>query len=329
MSDLSNLVRAICKRGAAILATALVAPTLAASETVQIPGPEGPLEGEQIAVDGARSTVVIVPGSGPTDRNGNSNVSPLQSDTYKLLAEELAAAGIASIRIDKRGFFGSQGAIADPNDVTVSAYASDVLGWLDFAADQGAACTWIAGHSEGGLVALAAAQMDPDGLCGIVLLAAPGRPVGDLLLEQVRRNPANAPFMAEIESLVAQLSAGHTRDVAKISPELLPLFSEGPQRFMADLFSYDPAGLARDWAGPTLIVQGDADVQVAKRDADLLQSAFKRPQRLDLDGGTHMLKQDVPGQPFATYVQPELPLHPDLVEGIAAFISAKVPRDTP
>jgi predicted alpha/beta hydrolase len=98
-------------------------PALAVGKPVHIPGPEGPLEGEMIVVDGALHAVVIVPGSGPTDRDGNSSQG-LATNTYRLLAEGLAEAGISSVRIDKRGLYGSSMAIANPNNVTLSAYVS-------------------------------------------------------------------------------------------------------------------------------------------------------------------------------------------------------------
>ncbi|NKC27773.1 hypothetical protein HED52_03520 [Ochrobactrum ciceri] len=75
------------------------------SEPVQIDGPQGALVGELINVANADNIVVIIPGSGPTDRDGNSLQVGLQADTYKMLAEELEKVGISSIRIDKRGFY--------------------------------------------------------------------------------------------------------------------------------------------------------------------------------------------------------------------------------
>lgn len=145
-------------------------PSLALADTVQIPGPQGSLEAEMIAVEGAAHAVVIIPGSGPTDRDGNSAAMELASDTYKLLAEALAANGVASLRIDKRGMFGSVTAIPNPNAVTIADYADDARHWVEHASRL-APCIWIAGHSEGGLVALAAAQNAPKGLCGLILMA--------------------------------------------------------------------------------------------------------------------------------------------------------------
>ncbi|WP_190238128.1 hypothetical protein [Cereibacter johrii] len=69
-----------------------------------------------------------------------------------------------------------------------------------------------------------------------------------------------------------------------------------------------------------LIVQGDKDMQVRLLDADLLGDAMQQSERMNLAQRTHMLKADVAGNPFATYANPALPVHEDLVPGIAGFI---------
>ena len=296
--------------------------TAALAQPVSIDGPQGKLVGQLSAAVEARDIVVIVPGSGPTDRDGNSLQMGLRSDTYRLLADGLRAAGVSSIRVDKRGFYDSAAAISDPNDVTIAAYAQDVRQWVA-RASQEASCVWLAGHSEGGLVALAAAAQAPAGLCGVMLLAAPGRPVGRLMVEQFKGNPAAAPMMPELEALVGDLEQRRTRDPETISPMLRPLFSAGLQRYMTDLFSYDPAQVARRWRGPALIVQGEADVQVRPQDAALLAAAMPQASLVVVPGATHMLKADVPGQPFATYTDPKLPLHPAVVPAIVDSIRAR------
>lgn len=297
----------------------------AAAETVRIDGPQGPLAAELSAAKDARHIVVIVPGSGPIDRDGNSGGVGIRSDAYKLLAVALAKNGISSLRIDKRGLFGSATAISDPNDVTIAAYADDVRNWVRMASRH-ADCVWIAGHSEGGLVALVAAQKAPEALCGLVLLAAPGRPVGRLLIEQSWANPANGPLMPEIESIVADLEVGRTRNLAAISPVLRTLFSAGLQRYMTDLFAYDPVTIAGRWKGAALILQGDADIQVKLQDARLLAAAMPQARRVDLKGATHMLKDDTPGQPFRSYRDPGQPLHRDLVPAILDLLKNHPPR---
>ena len=140
----------------------------------------------------SRPLVLIIPGSGPTDQNGNNPLG-VKASTYRLIAEGLAAQGIASLRIDKRGMHASAAAAPDPNAVTIVDYASDVRTWVAEARKlTGSACVWLLGHSEGGLVALAAAQTEPN-ICGLLLVSVAGRPLGEVLRTQLRSNPANAP----------------------------------------------------------------------------------------------------------------------------------------
>ncbi|GAB5470215.1 MAG: alpha/beta fold hydrolase [Rhodospirillales bacterium] len=290
---------------------------------IEAPGPTGSLRGQLLTVaDKAAPLVLIVPGSGPTDRDGNNELG-LSTDTYRLLAEALQAAGIASLRIDKRGFYGSAAAVDDPEDVTLAAYAQDLRSWIAVAQRElGRDCLWLAGHSEGGLVALKTAQR-PEGICGLLLLAAPGRPVGTLLREQLAAYPANAPYLEQAFAAIDRLEAGETLPQGGLAAPLQALFRPGVQRFMIDLFSYDPAALARGYDGPALILQGGQDLQVKLADADLLAEALPQSRRVDLPGANHMLKAVPEGDlaaNLAAYGDPSHPLAPGVAESLAAFV---------
>ncbi|MCM3155823.1 lysophospholipase, partial [Priestia megaterium] len=149
-----------------------------------IPGPVGPLSGTLSSpAAGDAPVVLIVPGSGPTDRNGNGP-NGLQASTYRLLAEGLLGQGIASVRIDKRGMYGSAWAIAEADDVTIDDYAADVRAWVAaIRARTGARRVWVLGHSEGGWVALSAARQTAD-IHGLILVSTPGRPLAQVLTQQ-------------------------------------------------------------------------------------------------------------------------------------------------
>lgn len=208
------------------LALALLAavPAGTIETAIEAPGPAGALQGTMLAPGVAHSSVIlIIPGSGPTDRNGNSPLG-VGSSTYRLLAEGLVARGVTTVRIDKRGMFGSARAIPDPNAVTIPDYVADVRSWTSvIRARTGAPCIWLLGHSEGGLVALAAARA-PD-VCGLLLLSAAGRPLGTVLREQLRANPANAPVLDQAMSALTTLEAGRRVDTTGMHPGLMPLFA--------------------------------------------------------------------------------------------------------
>jgi pimeloyl-ACP methyl ester carboxylesterase len=273
---------------------------------------------------GSRPAVLIVPGSGPTDRDGNGPLG-LKAATYRLLAEGLAAKGIASVRIDKRGMFGSARAVSDGNAVTIADYAADVHAWVGKIRDlTGASCVWAIGHSEGALVALAAAEKARD-LCGLVLIAAPGRPLGEILRAQFKANPANAPILPQAMTILDSLEAGRKIDVSRFHPVLQQMFHPRVQPFLIDECSYDPAKLIANYAGPVLVLQGERDIQVEVADARRLEAAGQRAKLVLLPDTNHVLKtvtSDDRAANVATYADPSLPLAPGVVDAVAGFISA-------
>jgi len=73
--------------------------------------------------------VLIIAGSGPTDRNGNSPLG-VQTNTYKMISENLAENGIASLRFDKRGIAESRPAMTTESDLRFETYINDVNEWI-------------------------------------------------------------------------------------------------------------------------------------------------------------------------------------------------------
>lgn len=315
---------------ATFLAAALAAAPASSAAPIEAPGPLAPLKGTILAPAGkSRATVLIVPGSGPTDRDGNSPMG-VAAAPYRLLAEALAERGVTTVRIDKRGMFGSKAAIADANAVTIADYASDVRAWVKAARERtGASCVWVVGHSEGGLVALAAGQQ-PDGICGVVLVSAAGRRFGDVIRAQLRANPANAPVLAQALAALDSLEAGKRVDIAGMHPALQPMFAPRLQGYFIDLLAYDPAKLAAGIRRPLLVVQGERDIQIPVEDARALAAANPRGKLVLLPDVNHVLKS-VPSDDreanVATYGDPSLPLAPGVAETIADFVTgAPSPR---
>ncbi|MEL7684890.1 alpha/beta fold hydrolase [Citromicrobium bathyomarinum] len=268
--------------------------------------------------------VLIVPGSGPTDRDGNSPLG-IAAQTYKLLAEALAQQGIASVRIDKRGMFGSAAAVPDPNDVTVDDYVADIESWADtISRESGGQCVWLLGHSEGGLMAMAAAANDPSRYCGLLLVASVARNLGDVLRAQLAANPANAPLLPEIDAIIAKLRAGESVPAGGMHPALVPLFASQVQSFLGSVFRQEPAELIAAHDLPVLILNGTADLQAPGADARALASARPDATLVILERVNHVLKQvpdDTRAANLATYADPDLPLAPGVADAIAQFVA--------
>ena len=285
----------------------------------------GPLHGTFQNATGKEPApqVLILPGSGPIDRDGNSPLG-VKTASYKLLAEELSKRGIASTRVDKRGMFASAVGAADANLVFIPQLAADAHVWAkQIRKSTGAKCVWLAGHSEGGLVALVAAQ-DPTDLCGLILIASPGRPAGDALREQLKANPANAPLLTDAFATLQSLESDKPVDVTAMHPALKALFSPAVQPFWRSLLKIRPSELVGAYQGPVLIVQGETDLQVSMADALALKNAQPKAQLAKIPNTNHVLKLAPIDRDtnFATYVDPTLPISPEAVSVISDFIGS-------
>ncbi|MFJ2994449.1 alpha/beta hydrolase [Pandoraea sp. NPDC087047] len=286
---------------------------------------QGPLAGTFEAPADSRATVLIIPGSGPTDRDGNSPLG-VKTSMYRLLADGLAQQGIGSVRIDKRGMFGSAKAVPDANAVTVDDYVRDTLSWVDtIRTTTGTRCVWLLGHSEGGLMALATAARQPESICGLILVSTAGRPLGDVLSEQLHTNPANGTLTEAGDIAIHSLTQGHRVDMKTLPTPLAPLFNPAVQGFLMSLFAQDPAKLIAQVRVPVLIVQGERDLQVGTVDAERLKQADPAATLVLLPDTNHVLKtvtSDDRAANIHTYGDASLPLAPGVVDAIVRFIDA-------
>ncbi len=211
---------------------------------------------------------LIIAGSGPTDRDGNSHIG-LATDCYRLLAESLAAAGVASIRYDKRSIGASD--VVNEADLSIDNYVADAVAWVAHArADQRFSKVTVIGHSEGGLVALLTANKTA--LDGLVLLSTAGRPLWQVLHEQLARQ-FQGDKLAELDLILAALRDG--KAVKSYPPELAALFRPSVERFLRSELATDPVTLLAKLTEPVTIVQGETDVQVSVEDARRLATARK------------------------------------------------------
>ena len=300
------------------------------SEDISINGPEGDLRGTWIrAADASAPVVLIIPGSGPTDRDGNSPLG-IEAGTYRLLAEGLGQKGISTVRVDKRGIGASAGAVGDANAVTIEDYVSDTRAWVDdIRLRSETKCVWLLGHSEGGLVALATAQESPD-ICGLILVATAGRPMGDVVKTQLRAQPANAPLLPKADAAIDALAAGERVDADAVPPALAPLFAPAIQGFLISAFALNLADLAGRVQKPVLILQGDGDIQVGVPDATALKAAAPTAELAVIPDVNHVLKvvsSDDTAANIATYADPALPLAPRVIETIEDFLKRQPAAD--
>jgi len=216
---------------------------------------------------------VLIAGSGPTDRDGNNPLVPERIDLLKQIAELLAAAGIASLRYDKRGIGGSTPRPTDSLEEQERFFA-----WDNFVGDVATAhrellrhdeikpyATALLGHSEGGLLALAAAgplsakAMGSRKLHGLVLAATPGRPLADIVRAQIARG---APSLVEPADRTMNTIMTSGRVPAGLPREQQALFPPYAGPFLQSGLAFDPAKALAALDLACLILQGAADHQV-------------------------------------------------------------------
>lgn len=298
-----------------------IAPT---STAITLPAEPAPLHGTMLTPEAQpRAIAVIIAGSGPTDRDGNSPLG-VSAATYRLLADGLAAQGIASVRYDKRGIGESAAAATAEADLRFDTYVTDAKAWAAEAAHRsGLPCSWLVGHSEGALIALAAMRTLDDKICGLVLLSGAGRPAGVVIREQLAAAPE--PLKAQAFAILDELE--HGRPVTEVPAPLLSLFRPSVQPYLMSWLPLDPADLIAAYPGPVLIGQGTTDLQINMTDAEALKSAQPDAVLTVFEGVNHVLKAapaDRDGN-LAVYRDPALPLAPGVAEAVGGFILARSP----
>ena len=305
---------------AGIIAASLAGAALALPRDVEVTvdGGKAPLHGALLTPEGPRqrAAVLVIAGSGPTDRNSNSSVAGVQPNTFGLLADALAARGIETLRFDKRGIAASAAAAPSEADLRFTTYVDDAANWAKFLALQpGVGCVVILGHSEGALIGAMVAQRVP--VCGLISISGAGRPADQVILEQVS---ATAPpeTVAQVKDILARLKAGQRVPNAPIPA----LFRDSVQPYMISWLPIDPAAEIAKVRAPMLILQGTTDLQVGIADAHRLAAAQPHATLILLEGANHVLKS-APLERIAniaSYANPAMPLAPGVVEDVADFV---------
>jgi hypothetical protein len=287
---------------------------------VSVDGGRAPLYGSLVTPSGGKPgpAVLLIAGSGPTDRDGNSTVPSVKPANLKLIAEGLAGAGVTSLRYDKRGLGKSAPAMLSETDLRFTTYVDDAVAFARLLkAQPGVSCVILLGHSEGALIAALAAQQVET--CGVIEASGIGRPLGVVLREQLKAQNLPPAIMTQIDTALTELE--HGRQVANI-PGLESLFRPAIQPYLISQLTVDPRRPLAALKAPALILQGDNDLQVTVGDAQLLKAARPDAQLVILPGVNHVLKAaptDRAGN-IATYADPERPLAPGVMPAILAFV---------
>jgi len=269
---------------------------------------------------GSVPVAVIIAGSGPTDRNGNS-VMGIRPNSYAQLAWRLAERGIATLRYDKRGMPGTHGTF-DIRTMTLEDFAGDARAAAEsLARDSRFSRVVLLGHSEGASLALIAARQGAP-VAGVVHVSGLGRPLSVVMREQLSRQFDSATLVRYDTAMKYYLRGEQPADVP---PQLGMLFVPVNQTFMRSLATLDPPAVIRSVRQPVLLVQGATDIQATVADAERLHAARPDARLVVLPETNHVLKHIADttlAAQMPTYQEPGVPIVPEVVRVIADWILA-------
>jgi uncharacterized protein len=268
--------------------------------TLMLPDGDGPFPG-----------VVLVAGSGPTDRDWCSPLLPGTNGSGRLFAEAFAAAGIASLRYDKRvsGPDAAENARILFGKLSMRSHLDELVAAVGVLAGQSsidAARIAGLGNSEGTLHVLhyVTSQQDVP-FAAIVLAAPPGRPIQQILLSQLALQAAQVPGGAElmpaVEAAAARYAAGQPMDPDPRLPDSVKMVLtsfEAPANLplARELWIEDATQPLREVEIPTLVLIGRKDVQIdAVADGHPLEQAAADNQNVTFAypaNANHVFKED-------------------------------------
>lgn len=296
--------------------------SIAISEEVALETPQGMIKGtlEVPSTCDVAPVVLIIAGSGPTDRDGNSILLPGKNNSLKQLAEKLLENNIASLRYDKRGV--AKSLKVKEESLLFEDYIEDAVSWCKMLrADKRFSYVIVLGHSEGSLIGMvAAARANAD---GYISVAGAGRPIDRILIEQLYPQLPDDLMKESLEIMIKLKKGEQTKTVSK---KLYGLFRPSVQPYMISWMKYEPAEEIKKLKCPILILQGTKDIQIKEKDAKLLGESIQQDPII-IEGMNHVLKivtNDY--EQAASYTSSSFVIAPDLIVNIVNFVQKVGPK---
>lgn len=266
-----------------------------------------------------QTLVMIIAGSGPTDRDGNN--AGMKNNGLKMFSDKLVENGYSTFRYDKRSIAASKMPITfDQKDLSFDDFIADADSWVQkLKSTNKFDKIIIAGHSQGSLVAMCVANKNKD-VAAVISLAGAGRPIHEVMKKQLA-----ATLSIEMQGFVnAKLDTLAMGDTLKDSPKMLySLMHPSIQPFLISWMKYDPAIEIANLKQPILLINGTYDIQVAVSEMQLLASKNESAIAKKIGKMNHILKfintKEMDYQ-LQQYAEPDVPLHKKLMKPILKFI---------
>lgn len=271
--------------------------------TLEIPDGEGPYP-----------IMLMIAGSGPTDRNGNQPT--MQNDGLKKLSEALRENKIATLRYDKRGIAASRKAGPAEDKMSFDNFVQDASDWITLLnKDKRFSSVSVLGHSQGALVAAMASRRAT--VRSVISVAGAAAPLQDVFKKQLGpKLPATLKVQAF--EIIDQLADGEK--VSDVPAELKSLFRPSVQPFLISWMKYRPVNEYKSLTVPVLVINGTTDIQIGPDSARQLAESNTRAKLVIIEDMNHVLRTcKTDAEQMKTYLDSKLPLHQDLIKSILSF----------
>jgi hypothetical protein len=260
--------------------------------------------------------VIIIGGSGPTDRNGNQNF--MKNNSLKKLAEDLSNNEIATFRYDKRIVKQLKLGAIDKN-IMFDDFVTDAISVIDYFKNKSLFNKiYVLGHSQGSLVGMLAAKNRAD---GFISIAGVGQPIDAIVIEQIEKT--YPVFTNDAKRIFSILKKG--KKTNDYPTELASIFNKDIQSFMMNWMQYDPREEIKKLQMPILLINGTKDLQIEPKEASLLNEAAPNSTVKLIDKMNHVLVT-IAGDNIEnskSYNEAFRKISPELIEDIANFIKTK------
>ncbi|MEO9570317.1 MAG: alpha/beta hydrolase [Polaribacter sp.] len=257
--------------------------------------------------------IIWVHGSGNVDRNGNQQ--PIIKANYiKQFRDSINKKGIAFYSYDKRtsNIKNKESLL---KGVTFLDYVTDLQKAIThFKNDKRFSKIILLGHSQGSLVAmLTAKEVDQ-----FISVAGAGMSADKVIIKQIQEK---APFLDSITQAHFKELA-KTGEIKEINPMLLSIFAKQNQSFLSSWIQFNPSKEIEKITIPTLIINGDSDLQVKITDAEILHSSNKNSKLVIIKKMNHVLKKvNTVTENQSSYLKADFPLSQKLIETIVNFVN--------
>ncbi|WP_462280305.1 alpha/beta hydrolase [Salinivirga cyanobacteriivorans] len=263
---------------------------------------------------------LIIPGSGPTDLNGNQ--SQMNNNSLKYLSEALVKNKIATLRFDKRGVAKSAYSTLKEDSLTIEIYANDVVAIIEYLQAHGYENIYVIGHSEGSLIGLIALQ--DINVSGFISVGGAGNSADVILKKQLEPKLPKTYFESVVQ-IIDSLKNGHL--VKNVPAQLGALFRPSVQPYLISWFKYNPVSLIRNLKTRALVVQGSKDIQIDTNEGQLLAGEREQVDYVEIENMNHIFKTIEGGmqENIESYTDPSLEVNERFIEAIVNFINTENP----